>query len=183
MRAFLGIDFTPDMKQDLYEFQQGLRKQASSGRWKREENFHLTLAFLGEITLSKKKEIDVAMEKVCLDQPSFSLGFSELGMFPGRDSIRVLWLGLGGEIESLLTLHRAMGRALEPIGFPPEQKKFRPHITLGQDILFNQPFDQVQGTIETIRSVEIAVNKIHLFQSEQVGSKRVYTKISDYVLL
>ena len=34
--------------------------------------------------------------------------------------------------EGLVALHAALGRELEPLGFSPEERRYRPHVTLGR---------------------------------------------------
>ncbi|MGI6606696.1 MAG: RNA 2',3'-cyclic phosphodiesterase [Peptococcia bacterium] len=97
MRAFIGIDFAPEVKKEIFNLQQRLRKYALRGRWKHSDNFHLTLKFLDEISLTQQAQINEAMQKVCLGQKPFKLAVTSLGVFNGKEAIRVLWLGLTGD--------------------------------------------------------------------------------------
>lgn len=180
IRAFIGIDFQPDCKSYIYRLQQGLRKYAVKGRWKHSDNFHLTLKFLDEIDMEQQKRIDEALTLICGQQAAFSLKVSELGIFKGRDNIRVLWLGLTGDVKPLQDLSCSIEKALAPIGFLPEKRPYTPHITIGQDIVFESPFDQIRDSIGHINFGPMKIEKLTLFKSEQIQNKRVYTKISEY---
>ena len=48
MRLFVAVNFTDQVKHSLLDGICSLRTQASRGNFTREENLHLTLAFLGE---------------------------------------------------------------------------------------------------------------------------------------
>ncbi len=179
IRAFIGIDFESDCKAYIYELQQSLRKYAVRGRWKHSDNFHLTLKFLDEIDGKQQRQIEEALNDICMRQDSFRLEVSELGTFKGRDSIRVLWLGLTGELKPLQSLAGDIEKALIPLGFPAEKRPYVPHITIGQDIVFERPFEQVRDSVGRIGFGPMKIEKLTLFKSEQIQNKRVYTKISE----
>lgn len=183
MRTFVGIDFSIEVKDEIYEFQQKLRSYAQKGRWKHRDNFHLTLKFLDEITLSQKEKIDESLQGLCQKERPFSLGLKGLGVFTGKESIRVLWLGLTGDVQELVSHQKKIDQALTPLGFRPEKRRFSPHITLGQDILFEAGFEEINAGIAGLKFSQTQVEEIALFKSEQVQYKRIYTKISGYPLL
>ena len=167
------------MKNKIKELQQRLKIYTTRGRWKH-DNFHLTMKFLGEISPSQQIQIDDALRKLCIAKKPFSLKLTGLGKFEGKDTIRVLWLGLTGDIQELHSLHKEINKVLDRLGFPLEKRKFSPHITIGQNIIFECPFDQIKNEIEKIQFDWIEVDNLFLFKSEQVGHKRVYSKISEY---
>lgn len=182
IRAFIGIDFETDCKKYIFDLQQRLKKYSVKGRWKHSDNFHLTLKFLDEISLDQKKQIDAAMARICTEQQAFSLSISEAGVFHGSDMIRVLWLGLGGDLPILQQLASNIDDSMSGLGFLKEKRRFTPHITIGQDIIFERPFDEIRNSMGRIFYGPIAVKSANLFKSEQLQSKRVYTKISEYGL-
>lgn len=183
MRAFIGIDFSQGLKKEIGELQKELRKYALKGRWKYIDNFHLTLKFLGEINFEQKKEIDDALRKICQNKKTFKLALKDLGTFDGWDSIRVLWLGLSGEIQTLESIHREIDQALLPLGFQREKRKYSPHITLGQDLVFHCSLEKIKGIVNQVEFETVKVDHLYLFKSEQIENKRIYTKISQYPLL
>jgi 2'-5' RNA ligase len=182
IRAFIGIDFNTECKKNILDLQQRFRKYAVKGRWKHSDNFHLTLRFLDEINAEQQKQIDGVLKELCSRQPSFVLETSGPGIFPGRDGIRVLWLGLGGDLARLHLLSSEMDKSLAALGFPPEKRAYSPHITLGQEIRFECPFEEIRDRIGYQKFGLIQVHAIFLFKSEQVQNKRIYTRISEYAL-
>jgi 2'-5' RNA ligase len=180
IRAFIGIDFSRELKNRIFEFQQRIRKYATKGRWKHSDNFHLTLKFLNEISLNQQLQIDEAIKGLCIEQIPFSLELSDIGIFRGKEYIRVLWLGFSGEIQKLQLLHKRIDKALSPIGFMRESRKFTPHITIGQDIIFKCSFEQIRSELGKTLSDRIVVDRLYLFKSEQINNRRIYSKISEY---
>jgi len=182
MRTFIGIDFDDELKKNIFELQQRLRELAVKGRWKHSDNFHLTLKFLDEIDEKQKMEIDNALRQISCETKPFELSLSGLGIFPGGDSVRVLWLGVTGDMPELKYLQGSIDQALEPIGFPKDKRAYRPHITIGQDVVFKLEFDEIKKIIGEVKLTAFKVNRLFLFKSEQIGYKRVYTKIEEYKL-
>ncbi len=180
MRAFIGIDFETEFKNKMDELQQRLRKYAIHGRWKHFDNFHLTLKFLEDINFTQQRQIDSSMEKLCASVKPFRLTITEMGIFDGRDSIRVLWLGLAGDTQELDLLHEGIDNTFALLGFPPEKRNYKPHITIGQDIAFECGFDQIRDIIGELQFGPISVNSLFLFRSEQVENRRIYSKVSRY---
>jgi RNA 2',3'-cyclic 3'-phosphodiesterase len=180
MRAFIGIDFEKELKNEIYELQQNLKRYAKKGRWKHIDNFHLTLKFLSDISLTQQAQIDDAMKKLCINRKPFSIALTGLETFDGKDSIRVLWMGITGDTQELQLLHKEIDKALTPIGFQSEKRKFKPHITIGQDIVFECGIDQIRDTIGKLELGFTKVDSLFLFKSEQVQNKRVYTKVNEY---
>jgi len=166
----------------VYDLQQRLRKYALKGRWKYIDNFHLTLKFLDEISISQRQQIDELMNRICAGQAQFKLEAAELGIFPGKDSVRVLWLGLSGDIKHLRLFAGKIDSSLTEIGFQPEKRPYTPHITIGQDIIFECPFEQIHESVGRINIGPVNVTQAALFKSEQIENKRIYTKISEYDL-
>jgi 2'-5' RNA ligase len=182
IRAFIGIDLDPECKKYIFDLQQRLRKYAVRGRWKHSSNFHLTLKFLDEISPARKELIDARLHEICKAQKTFSLEVSEAGIFRGRDVIRVLWLGLGGSLDTLRQLAAGIDESVSGLGFPLERRPFTPHITIGQDIIFQCPFDEIKDAVGRISYGPMEVKTVNLFKSEQLQNKRIYTKISNYPL-
>lgn len=117
-----------------------------------------------------------------MKQKPFLLEITEPGIFEGKNSVRVLWLGLTGELGILRQLGVNIDKFLHAIGFPVEKRRYTPHVTIGQDIVFECPFSQIHDSIEQINLSPVLVNKLILFKSEQLQNKRVYTPISEYAL-
>jgi len=183
MRAFLGIDFNRELKQEILNIQLKLRSLASSGSWKYVDNFHLTLKFLGEIESNQVEKISKVLDVICKQTPKFSLNISGFGSFPGRDCLRVVFLGVAGDTDKLERLQQEIESGLETIGFMKEKRSYTPHITIGQNIILKNGKNYIkQLDASQVKLHEIKVDRVYLFKSEQVGGKRIYTPIRTYEL-
>ena len=99
-------------------------------RWVCDEGLHCTLAFIGGVEVERLAAIDAALRAALAQRGPFSMRAIGVGAFPNTSRPRVVWVGL----ESLeLAQHAAaIGAALAPLGFEPEERAFRPHLTLGR---------------------------------------------------
>ncbi|NLC69550.1 MAG: RNA 2',3'-cyclic phosphodiesterase [Clostridiaceae bacterium] len=183
MRSFIAIDFDRELKTRIAGLQSEIRRYAVSGRWKHIDNFHLTLKFLGEINPNSVENINRILAGICSSFSPFKLSFSTLGYFPGQEKIRVLWLGLEGDLDKLLCFQKTIDAGLKEEGFEPEKRRFTPHVTIGQDIVLNSVFESIMRLVDPKELPEIRVRSIYLFKSEQINFKRIYTPISEFCLI
>lgn len=182
MRAFLAVDFGSELKSQIAGLQSELRKYALSGRWKFVDNFHLTLKFLDEITEKQASEIGGVMKDICGKCGPFRLHIGKLGFFPGRGNIRVLWLGMDGELDRLGALRQNIEKGLQPLGFAMDPKPFRPHVTIAQEVNFSIGFDELAKSVDLESFPSILADRVILFRSEQLSGKRLYTPIGEYFM-
>jgi 2'-5' RNA ligase len=178
MRTFIGIDFDSAIKKDISDIQSIVKLNSQKGRFKYIKNFHLTLKFLGEIESSKVAEIGRALRTVSTKHKPFSMKIDTMGVFNGRGSIHTLWLGLGGEVDKLMSLHSDIEKCLSEIGIARDNKAYTPHITIAQDLVLNVPLEDLLKKIDMSNMKEIHVKEIQLIKSEQRENKRIYTPIA-----
>lgn len=182
MRAFMGIELNKQHKIKIEEYRQEFRNYAERGRWRHTNNLHITLKFFDEISQAEKLDLDEIIESICKGFEPFRLEFDKVGVFPGKDIIRTLWLGVGGDVLHLQNLQKAIEKGVGQVGFAQEKRRYTPHITLGQEIQFSRNFDELKDLIGPPNLPPLNVDRFYLFKSEQVGNKRIYTKISEFLL-
>lgn len=181
MRLFIGIDFSYDIKNQIINIRDSVKRRAAKGRWKHIDNFHLTLKFIGETPVNTIQQIDPLLERICGTQSKFKLKFDRIGQFPGDNCCRAVWLGVKGQVRELFELQNRIECELEQLGFEKQNRKYNPHITLGQDIVFNGKFDDATDSVNLGNVSDIMVDRIVLFNSEQIAGKRVYTPLKQYL--
>ncbi len=166
MRAFIAIDLSPEIKQNLRALLQSLRRLKADVRWVGEDSFHLTLKFLGEITDTEVKTIIATIEKVALERQPFSLECRSTGCFPEKGTPRVFWVGVVPS-PALLQLQQEIEVNLEKTGWPREPRAFHPHLTLGR-VKSVRGMDQVLRELKKYEEQsfgQMEVGAIKLFQS------------------
>lgn len=182
MRAFIGIDFSDEIKNEILAIQDKLKPHTDSGRWKALDDLHLTLKFMGEIGTGPLEPINDVMKAVAKQVQAFSLSLADFWTYDDKDLMRFLWLGLAGDLDALRKLQAMVDRALEPLGYAAEKRGFAPHVTLGQDLVFKTEFDQIKAALGPVQLKDMIVHWLVLFASEETEGRRVYRKIAEYPL-
>ena len=103
-----------------------------SVRWVRGEGIHLTLKFLGDTPTEKLPDIKQALAAVARHAPACTFTVGELGCFPNTRRPRVVWVGVQEPTGRLAVLQDAIEEVMAPLGYPPEGRGFKPHLTLGR---------------------------------------------------
>lgn len=132
IRAFLAIDLPASLRPVLSRAQEELKKSGADVKWVPVGNIHITLKFFGNITDLQVANISEAVAATAAGQKPFSLMVTDAGAFPSPKSPRVVWLGIGGDLEVLRDFHRRLETSFAALGFPPEDRPFAPHLTLGR---------------------------------------------------
>ena len=90
------------------------------------------MKFLGNIDAGRVDDITQGMQRACRELAPFKLALSNLGVFPNASRPRVVWAGVQGDLEPLVRLQTGIETHLARLGFPPENRPFTPHLTLGR---------------------------------------------------
>lgn len=132
IRAFLAVDLPASLRPVLSWAQEELKKSGADVKWVPVGNIHLTLKFFGNITDVQVADISEAVTELAATQQPFTLTVTDAGAFPSPKSPRVVWLGVGGDLEIMGEFYRRLEIAFAALGFPPEDRPFSPHLTLGR---------------------------------------------------
>ena len=126
MRAFLAIPLPEALRRRLADE----AKKVPGLSAQRAGTIHLTIRFLGEI--DDDGPVADALGPVAAAFPPFDLELSGLGVFPDPRRARVYWAGVGRGADEAQALAAAVEGAIRPLGFSPEARPFRAHVTLGR---------------------------------------------------
>ena len=124
MRLFFGLDPLADDKQAIDAWRQ--RVATADGRPVPPANFHLTLAFLGEVDERRLEALCDAVDALALPGAG-ELCLDRVGYWPRPG---IFWLGPGAPQPALEALARDLGRAGQVVGARRERRRFVPHLTL-----------------------------------------------------
>ncbi len=131
IRAFVALGLADALHEAMNTLQQQLRPRLAGIRFVRPEGIHLTLRFLGDTSPARLDELRPLLAEAAVACAPGEARVAEIGTFPERGSPRVLWLGVDVPPQ-VLELQRACERAARRLGFEPEARAFRPHLTLGR---------------------------------------------------
>lgn len=130
-RAFVALPTPEELKARLAALVSELAPRLPGIRLVRPEGMHLTLRFLGSTDAERRSRLEERLRAAASACPRGEGHVGGLGLFPERGAPRVLWIGLRLP-ESVLALQRECEAAALAAGFAPEERPFRPHLTLGR---------------------------------------------------
>lgn len=171
MRTFIAIELSPDVRDYLSQVQRETQKYCRRGHYTPQENFHVTLHFLGEIDPSDVEYVKEAMFEAAQRNRVFDLKLDQIGFF-GRGDRGILWAGLE-KSDGLKRLFFGLEKSLERQGFAREKKGLSPHITLGREVEPQRGFLDVQKSVE-MEHKSFTVEKITLMESVRRGPRLIY---------
>lgn len=98
-------------------------------RWTAEENWHLTLAFYGEVPDGAVPELQSAVASAAADAVPLGLRLRGAGEFAHR----TLWVGATGDLDPLSRLTRGLvDLGEEHLGRRDDRVRSRPHLTVAR---------------------------------------------------
>jgi RNA 2',3'-cyclic 3'-phosphodiesterase len=176
VRTFVAGPLPQGCQSLLAELQGKMRPLGADVRWMAIPSIHLTLKFLGEIDEAMVPRLVDSLRNSSAGESPFKLSLHGLGGFPNLRNPRVIWCGLSGDSERLGTLQSKVEQACEPLGFPPEEREFHPHLTLGRV----QGKRNLQGVLDYIRIAPafefvFEVDRFHLYKSVLSPRGATYT--------
>ena len=146
MRLFIAIELNDEMKNDLEGMQSYMKRCGVKGNYTKRENFHLTLAFIGEYD-----DPELAADAIrSADLKPFDIRFSGAGSFG-----RLWWAGIDGG-KALTAYVSRLRKALDTYGIPFDRKKFLPHITLIRKPEYSGGRDAEKKLLEAVRNGSFA---------------------------
>lgn len=177
MRLFIAAELGDALVAGLAKELERLSPTAPKARWVRPENVHLTLSFLGEVGPDRVPALERVVREIAARHPVISLEVRGGGAFGSPRRPHVLWLGLRGNLAALEALHADLKAALAPLGFVPEDREFRPHLTLGRS---RDPRGEptLAACAEALRDVDLGslrISELVLFESHLSGKGPRYT--------
>ena len=137
MRLFVAAEPSQDVRKAAASAAKRLRERlqdahANQGiRWIPDENLHLTVWFLGEVSDARASAVLDALRPP-METPAFDLHVAGFGAFPPSGPPRVLWIGVTRGLEQLARAHDEVGARLQPWGFPPEGRAYSAHLTIAR---------------------------------------------------
>lgn len=132
-RSFIAVPVDADLRQQLQRVADGLRglDKKDEIRWIPPDNFHLTIAFIGDILQADAVRLESALARSLPGLPPFELALTEVTYFPFNAKPRLV-VALVHPDQALQTLHRRVQAGLREVGLPVESRAFVPHVTLGR---------------------------------------------------
>ena len=148
-------------------------------RWLPVDSFHLTLKFLGDVSLSNLNMLKEILQAEALAHKPMEISIGGLGAFPKMRRPRVIWIGVEAPPE-LQALQRGLDAQTARVGYTPDERAFSPHLTLGR-VSRNATPQDVNHLGDVLAAQKIGflgvarARKVHLFRSDLQPGGAVYS--------
>ena len=160
MRLFIAIDFPGNIKKDLLSSADILREASIKGSFSVKENFHITLAFLGEVNKERLGDLKHIMDGITL--AAYPITTGHFGRKKGKDGD--LYYRTVSVPESLQKMRERLADRLKTAGFELDEKPFNAHITIGRRVLLKEGCTTVMLS-EKVPDIGYTVSEIILMES------------------
>jgi len=169
MRCFISLGIEDRLKQNIFEIQ---RKFKFPGVKLVDKNLlHITVKFLGSIDLREVNSIISYLDEI--KQKAFKVHARSIGVFPSKNNIRVIWIGIYS--ETLIDLVKEIYSDLN------WDFEFKPHITIAR--IKNTPQlnkKSILKNIEYLRNCSVGefwIKDIKLLESKLTSAGPIYSVV------
>ena len=176
MRAFLGIPISDELKAKILNIQK--RFSNFDIKFVEPENLHFNLKFFREIRYQEVEKLKQNLEEISEKFEPFEIEIKGIGVFPSKNYIRVVWLGVKEGYNIITSLAEAIQDSIEVLGFLKEGK-FIPHLTLGR-VRTARNKSELIAFVEESKDIEIGkmkVDTIKLFKSKLSPTGPIYEEV------
>jgi RNA 2',3'-cyclic 3'-phosphodiesterase len=183
IRAFIAIDLSPEILQRLSEVIDNYRAQLVNIpiRWVSVTNIHLTLKFLGDVSLSSLNILTDIIHTEASSHHQFEISVGGSGAFPNNRQPRIIWVGVEAPQE-LTAIQNGIETAAARLGYAREERAFSPHLTLGR-VSRNVSSQEIKTITQVLEKTRVGfigatcVQNIFLYKSDLQPTGAVYTQI------
>jgi RNA 2',3'-cyclic 3'-phosphodiesterase len=148
VRTFIAVEISSEVRIRAGRLIARLAAAGADVRWVKPEHMHLTLKFLGDVDLREMPDVCAAVARAVSPLPPFNLRIAGTGAFPNATNPRTVWLGADEGVEEIAELEERIGVALADLGFRREQRRFRPHLTIGRVRHADQGMNELAQVLE-----------------------------------
>jgi len=173
VRLFIAIDLPNEIREQFRDVQEGLRSSRARLSLVDQDSMHITLKFIGEVSGSHLSQITDTLRTI--EGPPFSLDVGLIGT-NNLKAPRVIWAETS-DPGSCRVLAERVDASLVSLGFEPERRKFRPHITIARVRQFHPSLFEALAEVSSSCSGTIPVREFILKKSELTPDGPIYTDI------
>ncbi len=184
VRAFIACDMPESLLDKISGIQDRLKGLDADVSWTKVSGIHITLKFLGDIEEDSIDKVAAVIEGASKGQKPFEVAIKGSGAFPNLRNPRVIWLGVEDNDKGLLHIQQFLDDGLKALGFEPEEREFKPHLTLGRVKGFRGK-EGLAAAVSEFKGLDLGsfiVDRVMLYKSELKPTGAIYTKLREIKL-
>jgi 2'-5' RNA ligase len=132
IRTFVAVEIPLETKDRARRVISALDTTPAKVKWVEPEQLHWTLKFLGDVDILESPAICEAVTRAVEPLAAFDVEAFGVGAFPDAERPRTVWIGMQEGSEQMIELHDAIDFELGKLGYRSENRRFRPHLTIGR---------------------------------------------------
>lgn len=180
-RCFLALPLPESISLELYQNTKKIFLDFPKFRLVSVRNYHVTLQFFGDITLSAIEDIQKNISKIKFDDINVKL--SNTGFFPNVQSPKVFWIGFKDKKKRVDNLYETIQGRLKEVDFNKEKRLFIPHLTIARLQKINlRTIKKLQKSVLKFNQIisnfpTFNLEKLVLYKSVLTSKGSVYTPL------
>lgn len=185
LRLFIAVEVSEEVRRGVRRLRERLGRAGADVIWVRPKHLHLTLNFLGDVDPNATPAICKGVDQVAMQFNPFTIHCVGLGAFPKIDRPRTLWLGIEEEADPLTLLQAKLEEAMADLGFRPESRRFRPHLTIGRVRRGGKSLEQLTQQLVEEQDFDAGTSLLRelvIYFSELTSEGPIYTRLSGTLL-
>ena len=181
IRTFLALELPQTVRNKLSAYSELISgyDKLQQIRWLPKENYHLTLAFMGNLEYVLIGSLQLKLEQNLSFIKAVPFRFSEITPFPFSGTPKIVAAMLEHSDELMQFQHNT-AKCVRAFGILLERRRFSPHVTLGRlksrsrkSLAFQPQQIFLEGVSE----------KVVIFQTELTPKGAVYTSLGQISLM
>lgn len=186
LRLFIGCPIDMVSESEIAAAVVPLHKTTRPVRWLKQSNWHVTLAFIGDVQDSALAAIEQSVSRCLVDQKSLSAPLVQLAAFPDHES--AILAAIVEASDELKVLQQRVAGACAELSIPLRDGAYRPHITLArkargilQDSAGNNQNNNAINNCHQLRG-DLDIKTVALYRSVVTEAGREYHIIKHWPL-
>lgn len=183
LRTFISVPLPRSIVSLRDMLKSTVNNKKANIKWIKSGNIHLTLKFLGHTPPESINSINSIISEVVKRFTNMGFYLKGTGCFPMETRPRTLWLGIEGDLEQLQQFVETINSELESQGFPIEEYKFIPHVTLARVKYPPKHTPIIKEFLNvTYDSIPFFIEKVHFMSSELFPNGPIYSILGTHFL-
>jgi RNA 2',3'-cyclic 3'-phosphodiesterase len=169
-RLFVSIDPPESIRKILADLNPNIR----GVRWTLADQMHLTLGFFPDVP--ENVEAQLREKLTTIEFRAFFLPLKELGTFPPKGTVKIIWIGVGQGHPHLFQMHKRVLEAALAVGIEPELRPWHPHITLARCRQVREGI--LRKFLKSNSELDVGLSRVevfHLYCSQLTPSGPIHT--------
>ena len=132
IRTFIALDLDEAILNSLDEVCSKLDDPGAKIRWVATSNIHVTMQFLGDVEEGMTTEVCERAGRAARQIQPFDFEVRGIVCVPPGGQVRMVWANVLDPTGQMAELHDVLAAELMEMGFEPEKRRFKPHLTLAR---------------------------------------------------